>query len=154
MVGEQFGQESITMTDELVEALRRKVNAQQARIDDLEDELADLKQVVDPDPGATAYHQLTKDQKVHRVRTALVEDAAGGDGRAYMKYKAVKMLFDGHPSDGHCYDLMERAAHADGFDYDEAGQGDGEKRIRVNLAAVNDDALVHAANNATHSNPV
>lgn len=136
----------------LVEALRRKVNAKAGRVDELEDRVAELEELVDPDPGGTAYDQLTKDQKVHRLRKTLAENAATGVGHA-MKYREVMMLFDGHPSAGHCYDLMESAATLDGFVYDKAGGGKGEKRIKVILDDVNDKTLVHAVNNATQGNP-
>lgn len=123
------------------------------RVERLEKRVADLEELVDPDPGGTDYQQLTKDQKVHRVRTALVEQATDTrNGKAQMKYGEVQWLFDGHPSAGHAYDLMELAAKLDGFYYDKAG-GDGEKRVRVNLDAVNDDALVHAANNDPTETP-
>lgn len=117
--------------------------------EELQNRVAELEALVDPDPGATEYDQLTKDQKVHRIRTTLVETAARTNGGDAMKYKAVMTLFNGHPSPGHCYDLMERAAQLDGFHYDTAGSGKGEKRVRVNLDAVNDETLIHAANNAT-----
>jgi len=144
------------MTDEphpLVDALRRKTNAQADRIDELETRLAELEQLVDPDPGATEYAQLQKEQKVHRIRKTLVETAARTNGRDAMKYKDVIRLFDGHPSDGHAYTLMERAGELDGFAYDTASGQGGEKRVRVTLEDVNDDALVHAANNATRATP-
>jgi len=54
------------------------------------------------------------------------------------------MLFDGHPSPGHCYDLMRAAAVLDGFNYDE--NGSGKKRIRCDVEAVKDDRCFHAAN--------
>lgn len=117
------------------------------RVENLEERVAELEKVVDPDPGTTEYEQLTKSQKVHRIRKTLVENAARTNGRDGMKYKAVMTLFNGHPSPGHCYDLMERAGYADGFAYDESAGG--EKRIQVDVADVNDETLVHAANKAT-----
>lgn len=138
----------------LVDALRQKVKNQEERIEDLEDRLADMEELVDPDPGHTDYAQLTPDQKVHRVRKHLAQEAAKGN-RPTMQYNDVKWLFDGHPSPGHCYDLMERAAEADGYTYDTSGHGNqqGQKRVRVNLDAVNDETLIHAANNATSDTP-
>lgn len=119
----------------------------------LRERVAELEELVDPDPGGKEYDQLTKDQKVHRVRTALVEQATNNhNGKAKMNYKEVMWLFDGHPSAGHAYDLMERAGVLDGFAYDKAG-GDGEKRVRVNVDDVNDDALVHAVNNDPAETP-
>jgi len=140
------------MSDELealVEALRRKTEYQSERIDELEETVARLEEVVDPDPGSTEYEQLTKSQKVRQIRVALMEEARDNNrGVAQMKYKDVKWLFDNHPSPGHCYDLMERAADLDGFAYDEPSGGGGDKRIRVDPDDVNDETLIHAVNNA------
>lgn len=123
------------------------------RVEALEQRVAELEELVDPDPGGKDYDQLTKDQKVRRVRTALLEQAADArNGKAKMNYKEVMWLFDGHPSPGHAYDLMERAGEIDGYAYDAAG-GEGEKRVRVDSDAVNDDSLVHAVNNDQTETP-
>ena len=111
----------------------------------LRDRVAELEELVDPDPGGVAYEQLTRDQKVHRVRVALFEQATAGN-TPVMKYDDVRWLFDGKPSPGHAYDLMELAASADGYVYEEGGHGSGQKRIRVEPDAVNDERIVHAAN--------
>jgi len=124
---------------EWVEDLERSNNELTRQVDE-------LKELVNPDPGNVEYEQLTKAQKVRRIRQTLV-DNAGNRGVSQLKYKEIMMLFDGHPSPGHCYDLMERAAEAEGFAYDSAGQGNGEKRIRVKADDVNDETLFHAANN-------
>lgn len=139
----------------LVEALRRKVTDQESRIDQLENRLAELEQTVTPDPHMLDYEQLTKEQKVHKLRVHLIREAETNQtGGAQLKYREVKALFDGHPSPGHCYDLMEAAAHAEGFAYDRAGQNNnGDKRVRVTLDAVNDDSLFHAANKAPEGTP-
>ena len=136
----------------LVNALRRQLRNRTERIEELESRMAELEELVDPDPGKVDYDQLTPDQKVHRVRKHLAQEAAKGN-RPTMTYDDVKWLFDGHPSPGHCYDLMERGAEADGYVYETGGHGSGQKRIRVNLDAVNDDALIHAANNASSDTP-
>jgi hypothetical protein len=120
------------------------VEATAQRVDKLSDRVAELERVVDPDPGAADYEQLTKPQKVHRIRVALLEQAADGKPPS-MKYKDVLWLFDGHPSAGHVYDLMERAANADGYYYDT--NANDEKRIRVEPDGVNDESIVHAVNN-------
>jgi len=140
------------MTDELealVEALRRKTEYQSERIDELEDTVAELQELVDPDPGSTEYEQLTKAQKIRQIRVALLKEARQNNrGVAQMKYKDVMWLFDGHPSAGHCYNLMERAGELDGFAYDQPGGSGGDKRVRVDSADVNDETLIHAVNNA------
>lgn len=138
------------MTDDLeplVDALRRQLKDRTRRVEDLEDRVAELEELVDPDPGGVAYEQLTRDQKVHRVRVALLEQATAGK-TPVMKYDDVRWLFDGKPSPGHAYDLMELVAEADGYVYEKGGHGKGQKRIRVDPEAVNDDRIVHAANNA------
>jgi len=124
------------------------------RVEELEDRVAELEELVDPDPGGVAYEQLTREQKVHRVRVALLEQATAGKSAA-MKYKDVQWLFDGRPSPGHAYDLMELAAEADGYVYDRAGGGNvnGEKRIRVEPDAVNDERVIHAANKGSDATP-
>ena len=114
----------------------------------LRDRVAELEELVDPDPGGVAYEQLTSDQKVHRIRVALLEQATAGKAPT-MKYDDVRWLFDGKPSAGHAYDLMERVANADGYVYETGGHGDGQKRIRVEPDAVNDERIVHAVNNGT-----
>ena len=111
----------------------------------LRDRVAELEELVDPDPGGVAYEQLTSDQKVHRIRVALLEQATAGNAPT-MKYDDVRWLFDGKPSAGHAYDLMERVANADGYVYETGGHGDGQKRIRVEPDAVNDERIVHAVN--------
>lgn len=140
------------MSDEphpLVEALQRKCNTQAEKIESLESRVAELEELVDPDPGKTEYDQLTKEQKVFQIRKHLLMLATSTNGVAAMKYKEVIALFDGHPSAGHCYDLMERAGYADGYVYDQAGNGKGQKRIRVKSDAVNDETLIHAVNKGT-----
>lgn len=128
---------------EWVEELERSNSELTRQVDELHE-------LVNPDPGSVEYDQLTKAQKVRRIRETLV-DNAGKRGVSQLKYKEVMMLFDGHPSPGHCYDLMERAAEAEGFAYDKAGQGDGDKRVRVKTDDVNDETLFHAANNAAEA---
>jgi hypothetical protein len=140
------------MTDDLSDANRRMLNHLRDRVEELEsdnerlaDRVAELEQVVNPDP-ATAYDEMSRDRKVFRVRKALVEEAATGHGAASMDYKEVRWLFDGQPSPGHAYDLMELAGALDGFEYDNSHD---TKRVTVKLASVNDETLIHAANKAT-----
>jgi regulator of replication initiation timing len=124
--------------------LSEEVDRLQEENEKLQERVSSLEEIVSPDPGAVGYEQLTREQKVFRVRRALVEEAAQSRGAASMNYKDVKWLFDGNPSNGHVYDLMKLAAELDGFDY----QTDPAHRIVVNLGDVNDDALFHAANKA------
>lgn len=112
----------------------------------LRQRVAELEEIVDPDPGSTRYKHLTRAQKVRRVRQTLVEKARTRSGKSKMHYDEVQALFGGRPSPGHCYDLMEQAGEMDGFDYDEGA--DDQKRVRCNTDAVNAEALFHGANNA------
>ncbi|WP_224450552.1 hypothetical protein [Haloprofundus salilacus] len=142
------------------EALNRARVAGFDHIDELEAEnerlserLAELEQLVSPHPESVTYGQLTRSQKVHRIRNKLVDDAASRQTKkSQMVYKDVKWLFDGHPSPGHCYDLMRLAGELEGFSYE---TGDNRSnRVIVNLAAVNDETLIHAANNASEKRRV
>jgi len=142
----------------LVKALQRKLNYQVERIDELEEtvenvgaRVGEMQEVVNPDPGSRTYEELTKDQKVHKVRKKLLSLAMNSNGVASMKYRDVKTMFDGYPSDGHCYDLMELAGQKEGFSYTK-NKG-GEKVLRVKAPDVNDEALIHAVNNAPSENP-
>ena len=141
--------------DAQTDALNRARLYVRDRVDDLEDDLddltadmAELTLVVEPDEGRTEYDQLTFDQKVGRVRRTLAERAGASNGKAAMNYREVMMLFDGHPSASHCYNLMKRAAVLDGFGYGDA-RGDGQKRIRLKMDGLNDTALIYHAKNAT-----
>lgn len=144
------------MTDDLSDANRRMLNHLRDRVEELEaerdalhDRVAELEQVVNPNP-ATAYDEMSRDRKVFKIRKSLVEEAATGRGTAAMDYKQVRWLFDGEPSPGHAYDLMELAAQLDGFNHDDTAD---VKRVTVKLDAVNDETLIHAANNATATQP-
>jgi len=152
---ETSGPTEMELLRQRVESMSRLVPDLHDRVEELEAEVAELKELVDPDPGNVAYQQLTKSQKVHRVRKALLEAATRQGGTASMKYKEVMALFNNKPSPGHAYDLMEAAAVGmEGYTYDAAGQGRGDKRIRVDADAVNDDRLFHAVNNTETASAV
>lgn len=169
------------MTDEVqelrtqVEALRRKMNARldgvgyeeehesvadilaeidrlETRLDEFDERLRRVERVVDTDPDRTEYAEMTKEQKVFRIRQELVQNADATDGTWQLTYRDVKALFNGQPSAGHCYNLMEAAAQLDGFEYDRPGEGDatshtGQYRIRVTTPQVNDTSLFQSVNN-------
>jgi hypothetical protein len=141
----QIHESRLDALDDAIDKLEQKVEQQARRIGQLE-------ALVDPDPGTTAYEQLSKDQKVRHVRQHLVDVAKSNGGKASLQYREIKTLFDGHPSPGHCYDLMRSAGAIDGFEYDE--NGSGNKRIRCNAAAVKDEQYFHAANKASGAGAV
>jgi multidrug resistance efflux pump len=137
----------------LVDALRRKVHHLEEQLDETEADLqaargriAHLEKVINPDEGERSYQQMTKAQKIYRVRTALVDEAVERETTTVsMDYKEVRWLFNGSPSPGHAYNLMEAAAELDGFGYDEDRE---PTRVTVNLDALNDETLIHRVNKA------
>lgn len=146
------GDDTNTVDDELdrintlaVRALERLHDVED-QLEDAQRRLAELEEVVDPDPGSTEYANLTKAQKVFRVRKVLLRMALSSNGRSKMHYDEVRALFDGHASPGHCYDLMERAGEMEGYGYDESGVGgDGQKRVRCDASRVTDQAVIRRA---------
>jgi len=144
----------------LIEAWGRRMNTFQERVSELEGELQDahlrieeLEELVDPDPE-TPSDELSKDQKVRRVRKALIRDAMESGGRASLKYKEVRALFGNSIAPSYSYDLMESAGEKEGFVYGRSGhRKNGEKRIRVDLDAMNDKPLILSVKNETSSVP-
>jgi hypothetical protein len=142
----------------LAEAINRKLTSTR---EDLEEELreaererdqlrqrvAELERYLDADLDGTPYNELTKEQKVYQVRQKLVEIAEATDGTAALKYDDVRKHFGGKPSAGHCYNLMKHAGKLDGFEYDRAGGGEGDLRVRVKLDAVNEESVFQSVNN-------
>lgn len=113
----------------------------------LNDRVAELEQLVAPDPEALEYDALSTSQKIQRLRQVLLQQAVQSGGTHALKYGEVMTLFNNNPSAGHCYDLMKRAGNLDGFDYT-TNRG-GTKVIRVKSDAVNDESLIHFVNKAT-----
>lgn len=144
-----------------IERLSRTIAQQNKRISELEEEneelrnkIGELERIVDPNPGSVEYNQLTKDQKVNRIRCKLVKLAENNAGRAALNYKEVKRLFNMHPSNGHAYTLMEAAGTLPGFTYQEPTESSsGEYRITVKTSSVNDIERFHAANNEKLETP-
>lgn len=113
----------------------------------LRERVSELEARVTPNPQSKEYSELSRDEKVQQLRESLIEKASTRkNGRFAMEYKDVMWFFDGHPSAGHCYRLMELAGEADGFTYKELD--DRSNQIRVNIDGVNDNALFHAVNKA------
>jgi len=125
----QVAQRALQRANEIeldVEDLRETVNAQHERIVALEARQEDTSE----------YDTLDRDTKVGMLREHVVERARQQHGLAAIDYNDVQWgVFDGEPSADHCYTLMQLAANADGFEYENP---DGEnKRLTVNIDATN-----------------
>lgn len=137
------------MTNDTLDAHDRRIGENAKDLAYLKQEVRELRtaierieQVVDTGSGAARYEDMSRKDKVRKVRAYLVDQAR--NGRAYLTYDAVLAIFDGRPSPGHAYDLMDLAGQADGFEYQER---DGHpNRIVVELDAINDDAGFHGTN--------
>lgn len=134
---------SVDKNDPLIDALRKRIEHLQERVAELEQTVADI--AAQTEPEASEYGSMSRPQKVHRIRVALLRDAIQSNQRAAMDYHAVRAVFDNRPSPGHAYNLMAWAADADGYEYIEPG--DRNNQLRVDADAVNDEHLFQAANN-------
>lgn len=111
------------------------IEALTERVDALEDEVDDLKDRA-PDPKRQAYEDLSRSDKVTVVCSKLRSEADATNGQAAAQYKDILRMFDGHPSAGHAYQLMNAAADRDGFQVGKSR--DDTKRLTYNAARVND----------------
>lgn len=113
----------------LMEAAKMAVENVETLRSDLETTRAQLEQMKDrvPEPSRKAYDDMDKHDKVTVLRQKLKDQAENTNGTAYVQYKDVVRMFDGHPSPGHAYDLMETAAQAEGYNY--GTNPEGEKRL-------------------------
>jgi len=101
-------------------------------IEDLQEDIEELRHVVNVDLDGKSYEQLTPGDKVREIQASLLEEAAGRQTRAAsMDYNDVKWLFNGRASTGHVYDLMQRAGSETGFEY--------QKRDEINRIVVDID---------------
>jgi hypothetical protein len=115
-------------------------------LNDLEQRLSELESVVDTDFRAMEYEQMTRQDKARMIQAELIEEAKeSANGKAAFDYNDVLWLFNKQPSKGHSYDLMELAAEASGFDYQER-EGSRKNRITVDMDAVNEEPVFHGVN--------
>jgi nitrate reductase NapAB chaperone NapD len=125
----------------------------QETLADIERRLSELESAVDTELHFREWREMTKKDKVRRLQHELAEAAQdAANGKAAMDYNDVRWLFNNRPSAGHCYNLMEIAAEAEGFNYDDRAEGQ-TNRITVNLDAVNADAVFHSVKKEEESNP-
>jgi hypothetical protein len=118
-----------TLIDAVNEAVEQ-FEEMTARIDALEDRIDEL-ETATPDAEAKEYGRMDKHDKAAVVRSKLREVAENTNGKAAFNYKDVIRVFEGQPSSGHAYDVMEVAGNADGFNYGESPGG--TKRLTVDL---------------------
>ncbi|WP_265109200.1 hypothetical protein [Halosolutus halophilus] len=139
-----------------------------AKVNDLEQELADLRKSHDEaldDIAAlelrlselddnTDYRDLSQDRKVGMVREHAFKKAVDGHGRASLTYDDVKWgVFEGQPGNSQCYRLLRRAAGYDndgncvqdvpGFDLDESSR---PMKLTVNAEAAKRGAAFSSRN--------
>lgn len=118
----------------------QKVNDLEQRIDEqaeiIERQKERIVSVEARQEDTSEYATLDRDTKVGMVREHIVERAQNQHGKAAIDYNDVQWgVFDGEPSADHCYTLMQLAANADGFNFDNPkGQN---KRLTVNIDATN-----------------
>jgi len=104
----------------ILEAVSRglqNVNDLLERVDELEDRVETLEQRA-PEPTELEYEQMDRTDKAAVVQARLRDQAAGTTGKAAVTYRDVVGIFDGQPSAGHAYDIMETAAEAGPFKID------------------------------------
>lgn len=102
-------------------ALEEDIEQLQSDRDELRDRVVSVELRVSEFDDDRDYTDLSRDDKIGRVRQFAFERAADGRGRS-VDYSNVQEHFeDGSvtPSRDHCYDLMRWAAHAEGFQFQE-----------------------------------
>lgn len=115
-----------------------KVNELEAvedRVDDLEEELAAVSLRISEFDEDRDYDQLTRDDKVGKVREYGFRRAVDGHGRTQLDYNDIKWsVFHGEPSPSHCYTLMELAASARGFEHCDPSEGNEHLAVDADQA--------------------
>lgn len=105
-------------------------------VEDLRKDIEELRHVVNIDLDGKSYHELTRDDKVREIQATLLQEAESRQThKSAMNYTDVKWLFNGKPSTGHVYDIMQVAGEETGFEYQER---DEKNRIVVNARDVPD----------------
>jgi hypothetical protein len=131
-LAELDGEEADPTEMSMVEIVNRSVeNVERLtdRIEELEAQVEVLEERA-PDPSKKQYDEMDRSDKAAVVRSKLKNEAESTTGTAKATYKDVVRIFDGQPSAGHSYDIMDTAAEGDGFNL--GTSPDGTKRLTYN----------------------
>jgi uncharacterized protein YydD (DUF2326 family) len=99
------------------------------RVEELETKVEVLEERA-PDPNEKRYAEMDRSDKAAVVQSKLRNEAESTTGTAKATYKDIVRIFDGQPSAGHAYDIMDTAGEGDGFNMGTAP--DGTKRLTFN----------------------
>lgn len=125
-------------------AKANRVDELEARVGDLEDDIAALQLRHSEEDEDRPYEQYTRDDKIGIVREHAFQRAVDGTGRVALDYDDIKWgAFDGGPSPAYCYDLMKRAAQARGFEHQKPSAGN--EHLRCNAAEAKRGAAFYSA---------
>lgn len=136
------------------ETLKPRLDDLEAENEQLRDRVAELEAAVTPNPASKDYRKKSRAEKVFELRVSICRQAMKNRGRAAKDYSDVASVFNDHPSDGHCYQLMKLAAdhdaetrrsNYDGFEYESRPSGKND-RLTVTVEDVNDERVLHAVN--------
>lgn len=108
---------------ENVETLDNRVTELETRLESVEDRA--------PEPSKMKYDSMDKADKATVIQQKLRSTAEATNGKASMDYQDVISVFDGNPSPGHSYDILETAGEKQGYNYGTSPEG--TKRLTVNL---------------------
>lgn len=122
-----------------------EIEALQAENEELRERIAELEGRVTPDPSTKDYDEMSRDERVRQIRVSCAQKTVNNGGKAAIDYNDIMTLFDYHPSVGYAYKLLKLAGELEGFTHET--REDANNRLRVDMAAVNDEAVVHAVNN-------
>lgn len=131
--------DELTRVDQNTNVAWTKIEQLVDRIDELETTVENLQAAVEtledraPDPNQKQYQQMDRADKATVVRSKLKDEATSTNGKAATTYKGVIRIFDGQPSAGHAYSIMETAAEVDGYEY--GISPDGTKRLTYDHTA-------------------
>lgn len=118
--------EAASMGLENLEEMTARMEQLEAKTDALEERA--------PEPSKKQYEDMDRSDKATVVQSKLRKEAESTTGAAKAGYKDIIRMFDGHPSPGHAYDIMETAAEGEGFN--QGTDPEGTKRLTFNKQRV------------------